>query len=235
MASSNTLKVNPPPSTTTTTTTTTTSTSKIDPAWDAEEDDDEFWQEMEVIKKEDPGNGLDEEDLKRYHYVSPKRATMSNATGIMNRDDGVDSRGQEWRTKQADQNENDYTRVRLDEDEDNEEIHLRTKFLFDEDKAMTPLSQMQTTKNLLTESQRIAYVGLCYLTCREMTVLMRKVGRKELQPSLKALEMWSLKIMGRLYYHMEIAIPGGYHFQNLQTLALSRFHAFVGLPVGQAS
>lgn len=175
-----------------------------DPVLD--EDDDEFWQEMEVVKKEDPANGLDEEDQRRYHYVSPKRSTMTgNATGIINE---VDYQGHEWRSKQTDQNENDYTRLRLDEDEDTEEIHLRTKFLFDEDKAMTPLSQMQTTKNLLTESQRIAYVGLCYLTCREMTVMMRRVGRKELQPALKALELWSLRIMGRLYYHMEIAIPG---------------------------
>jgi len=33
---------------------------------------------------------------------------------------------------------------------------------------MTPLSQMQATKDLLTEAQRIAYVGLCLLTSREM-------------------------------------------------------------------
>ncbi len=33
---------------------------------------------------------------------------------------------------------------------------------------MTPLNQMQATKNLLTEAQQIAYVGLCALTSREM-------------------------------------------------------------------
>lgn len=168
-------------------------------------DEEEFWQEMEVVKKDEPLYDLDEEDQKKYHYVSPKRSTATgNATGVF---DDYDVRGQEWRSKQ-DQNENDYTRLRLDEDEDTEEIHLRTKFLFDEDKAMTPLSQMQATKNLLTEAQRIAYVGVCYLTCREMAVALRKVGRKELQPAIKGLELWSLKIMGRLYYHMEIAVPG---------------------------
>jgi hypothetical protein len=41
-----------------------------------------------------------------------------------------------------------------------------------------------------------------------MAVALRKVGRKELQPAIKGLELWSLKIMGRLYYHMEIAVAG---------------------------
>jgi hypothetical protein len=39
------------------------------------------------------------------------------------------------------------------------------RYLFDEDKAMTLLSRMQATKNILTEAQR---VGLCSLTSREM-------------------------------------------------------------------
>ena len=42
------------------------------------------------------------------------------------------------------------------EEEDADKVHLRTKYLFDEDHAMTPLSQMQQTKNMLTEAQRIA-------------------------------------------------------------------------------
>lgn len=174
-----------------------------DDIWD---DEDDLWQEMEVVKKEDPIYDLDEEEQKKYHYVTPKRDSVTaNATGIF---DDYDSKGNEWRTKQDLKNENDYTRLRLDEDNDTEEIHLRTKFLFDEDKAMTPLSQMQATKDLLTEAQRIAYVGVCYLTCREMATSLRRVGRKELLPAVKDLELWSLKIMGRLYYHMEIALPG---------------------------
>ncbi|KAG8836349.1 hypothetical protein FRC17_005635 [Serendipita sp. 399] len=175
-----------------------------------EDDDDDFWQEMEVVKREEPGNGLDEEDLKRYHYVSPKRASHSdvgNATGV---NDDVDFKGQQWRSKNASASadELDYTRLRIDEDYDTEEVHLRTRFLFDEDKAMTPLAQMQATKEMLTEAQRIAYVGVCYLTAREMLIALKRVGRKELQGAIEGLELWSLKIMGRLYYHMEIAVPG---------------------------
>jgi hypothetical protein len=82
--------------------------------------------------------------------------------------------------------------------------------LFNEDKAMTPLNQMQATKDLLTEAQRIAYVGVCYLTCREMVIGLKKAGRKELAGAVKGMELWSLKIMGRLYFHMELALPGVY-------------------------
>src|SRR5271170_3560981 len=89
-----------------------------DDVWD---DEEEFWQEMEVVKRDEPLYDLDEEDQKKYHYVSPKRSTaIGNATGVF---DDYDVRGQEWRSKQ-DQNEDDYTRLRLDEDEDTEEIHL---------------------------------------------------------------------------------------------------------------
>jgi hypothetical protein len=180
--------------------------------WADDDEDEDFWQEMEVVKKEDPANGLDEEDQKKYHYVAPQKALSTaagNATGVY---EDTDYRGKEWRskTKEAQRDENDYTRLRLDEDNDSEEIHLRTKFLFDEDKAMTPLNQMQATKDLLTESQRIAYVGVCYLTCREMIVHHKKVGRKELAGAIKGMELWSLKIMGRLYHHMELAVPGVY-------------------------
>lgn len=191
---------------------------------------------MEVVKADDPADGLDEEDRKRYHYVpraqqntssyggsvllgtsfgntntakgsgqDEKNSGGANATGEF---DDVDYAGNEWRKKRLTQAaEMDYTRLRVDDDDDTEEIHLRTKFLFDEDKAMTPLSQMQATKNLLTEAQRIAYVGVCYLTMREMITGLKRVGRKELAGAIKGLELWSLKIMGRLYFHMEIALP----------------------------
>ncbi len=66
---------------------------------------------------------------------------------------------------------------------------------------MTPLSQMQATKNLLTEAQRIAYVGLCSLTSREMAQELKTVRRKELKAAVASMELWAMKIMGRLYYH----------------------------------
>ena len=73
---------------------------------------------------------------------------------------------------------------------------------------MTPLSQMQQTKNLLTEAQRVAYVGLCALVIEEMTHALRKLNIKDVKPAIQNLELWGLKILGRLYYHMELATAG---------------------------
>ncbi|KAM5539970.1 hypothetical protein V8D89_006473 [Ganoderma adspersum] len=172
------------------------------------DDDDEGWQDMPIVRADDDlAGGLDEEDQKKYHYVPPTKkdsvsaASGSNATGeILD----VDYKGNEWRTK-ADQNESEYTRIRINEEDDSDEVHLRTRYLFDEDKAMTPLSQMQQTKDMLTEAQRVAYVGLCQLTTKEMVDRLKSVKRKELKKAIQNMELWALKIMGRLYYHMELA------------------------------
>lgn len=174
-------------------------------------DDDEGWQDMPVVREDEFGGGLDEEDQKKYHYVpSAKGAKAANATGNLI---DFDDKGNDWRSK-VDQNESEYTRLRVNEEEDVDEVHLRTKYLFDEDKAMTPLSQMQATKNLLTEAQRIAYVGLCSLTAREMSQSLKMTKRKELKAAVSNMELWALKIMGRLYYHMEVEIQGKYLFYD---------------------
>lgn len=168
-------------------------------------DDDEGWQDMPVVREDEFASGLDKEDQKKYHYQpSAKGTSAANATGSVL---DVDDRGNEWRSK-LDQNENEYTRLRINEEDEADEVHLRTKYLFDEDKAMTPLSQMQATKNLLTEAQRIAYVGLCALASREMSQALKISGRKELKGAAENMELWAMKIMGRLYYHMELEIQG---------------------------
>lgn len=168
------------------------------------DDDEDGWQDMPIVRQDDFANGLDEEDQKKYKYVAPIKDTSKNATGNLI---DFDDQGNEWRSK-LDQSEDEYTRLRLDEEDDTEEVHLRTKYLFDEDKAMTPLSQMQATKNLLTEAQRIAYVALCALAIREMIDRLKQPRVKELKPAITSLELWGLKILGRLYYHMELATPG---------------------------
>ncbi|KAF8971813.1 hypothetical protein BDZ97DRAFT_1723539 [Flammula alnicola] len=175
--------------------------SSFPPPKDIFDDDDDGWQDMPVIREDTSASGLDEEDQKKYHYQSSAKAqTAANATGNLI---DVDDLGNEWRSK-LDQNESEYTRLRVNEEDEVDEVHLRTRYLFDEDKAMTPLSQMQQTKNLLTEAQRIAYVGLCALTTREMVQSLKLVHRKELKASIANMELWALKIMGRLYYHMEL-------------------------------
>ncbi|KAG6330049.1 hypothetical protein ID866_9041 [Astraeus odoratus] len=176
------------------------------------DDDDDEWQEMPVVQESDAACGLDDEDRKKYHYVAPTTkgagtgaasaaGGTSNATGNLI---DFDDEGTEWRAKAPEQNESEYTRLRVDEDNDADEVNLRTRYLFDEDKAMTPLSQMQTTKNMLTDAQRIAYVGLCALTAREMVKRLRAPLRKELKTAAQSMELWMMKIMGRLYYHMEL-------------------------------
>ncbi|GAA5863765.1 hypothetical protein JCM3774_001151 [Rhodotorula dairenensis] len=108
--------------------------------------------------------------------------------------------------EKEDLDEMDYTRLELDDDPEEDEISMRTQYLFNEETSMTPLSQMQQTKTLLTEGQRIAYVGLCRLVTREMvqTLALAAKGAKELEPARESCQHWANKIMGRLYRHMDV-------------------------------
>ncbi|KAG6901593.1 hypothetical protein C0995_010264 [Termitomyces sp. Mi166 len=164
----------------------------ISPTTVFDDNDEDGWQDMPVVRDDEFAGGLDEDDRKKYHYQPPaKRAKATNAIGNLI---DVDDYGNEWRSK-LDRDESNYTRLRGTEEEDADDVHLRTRYLFDEDKAMTPLSQMQATKNLLTEAQRIAYVGLCYLTCREMSQALTNANRKELKAAASNMDLWVLKIM----------------------------------------
>jgi hypothetical protein len=188
---------------------------------------------MPVVRSDNNPLGLDEDDQKRYHYRPPVRldsseqeaGSSSNATGahlVVEADTLVTD---SWRQKN-DLDESDYTRLRLDEDEESDAVHMRTKYLFNEDKAMTPLSQMQATKELLTEGQRIAYVGLCHLVAARMvrdsgrgwegTKLKQKLlqaakgkGKEKAElPVVESAGIWMIKIMARLYQHMELEQAG---------------------------
>ena len=114
-----------------------------------------------------------------------------------------------------------YTRVVDDDDAESEtSMDDNTRYLFntvkstsmtevDEDQRDT-VSQLQATKDLLTEGQRIAYVGITRLELVGMvkaaeTMDHPKKVKKEVQLAAEALKMWSQKIMIRLYSHMEIS------------------------------
>ncbi|GME48983.1 hypothetical protein GTA08_BOTSDO02576 [Neofusicoccum parvum] len=114
-----------------------------------------------------------------------------------------------------------YTRVQIDEDaESATSMDDNTAYLFkgtkstnvaadDDEEARDPLSQMQATKDLLTEGQRIAYVGVVRLSMAEMVKELDKMERtkgikKQMDLSAEAMKMWSQKMMVRLYSHMEI-------------------------------
>ncbi len=117
-----------------------------------------------------------------------------------------------------------YTRVQVDEDAQSAtSMDDNTQYLFKETKATAldeedeeqrdPLAQMQATKDLLTEGQRIAYVGVTRLTMVEMvkelsTIEPTRATKKELNLAVEGMTMWSQKMMVRLYMHMEINSAG---------------------------
>ncbi|KAF3911179.1 hypothetical protein AA313_de0209417 [Arthrobotrys entomopaga] len=110
-----------------------------------------------------------------------------------------------------------YTRVQMDEDAQSAtSMDDNTGYLFKDtenpdDEQLNPLSQLETTKDLLTEGQRIAYVGLCKLAMMEMRQELEKYldikkswARKSIAIGREHMKMWSQIIMVRLYKHMDI-------------------------------
>ncbi|PSK60691.1 hypothetical protein B9Z65_841 [Elsinoe australis] len=113
-----------------------------------------------------------------------------------------------------------YTKVQLDEDAmsatsmDDDTAYLfkqsKTTTLLEEDEeGRDMLSQMQATKDILTEGQRIAYVGVVKIAAMDMHRDLEKLERtrsskKAIEASLEATKKWSQKMMVRLYGHMEI-------------------------------
>lgn len=116
-----------------------------------------------------------------------------------------------------------YTRVQIDEDaqsatsmDDNTEYLFKNKgtnVIVEDEDQRDPLAQMQATKDMLTEGQRIAYVGVTRLAMAGMVTELEdmegtKGTKKELRIAVEALKMWSQKMMVRLYAHMEIDSSG---------------------------
>jgi hypothetical protein len=112
-----------------------------------------------------------------------------------------------------------YTRIQLDEDAQSAtSMDEDTGYLFkeglknavvDDDEQRDAMSQLQATKDLLTEGQRIAYVGVARLTIYNMAKELEgidasKVTKKLFGKALESMEKWGQQIMVRLYGHMEI-------------------------------
>ncbi len=117
-----------------------------------------------------------------------------------------------------------YTRVLVDDDaESATSMDDNTQYLFnkatggtsiieDEEQQRDAVSQMQATKDLLTEGQRIAYVGVTRLELSAMTkeadvTVTKPTGKtkKQVQLAAESMKMWSQKMMIRLYAHMDIS------------------------------
>ncbi|KAM0260303.1 hypothetical protein ACHAQJ_002868 [Trichoderma viride] len=114
-----------------------------------------------------------------------------------------------------------YTRVIMDEDaESATSMDEHTQYLFkdpkstsaigEDDEARDAVSQMQATKDLLTEGQRIAYVGVVRL---EIVNLVKEAeslditrgAKRQVIMGAEAVKMWGQKMMIRLYAHMDIS------------------------------
>lgn len=116
-----------------------------------------------------------------------------------------------------------YTRVQIDEDaqsatsmDDNTSYLFKTRgtHMVDEDEEQRDLlAQMQATKDLLTEGQRIAYVGITRLSMALIIqdlekVKFTKATKKEFRVVVESTKMWAQQMMLRLYAHMEISSSG---------------------------
>ncbi|KAA1106009.1 hypothetical protein PGT21_026370 [Puccinia graminis f. sp. tritici] len=179
----------------------------------APDDDDDEWQEMPVIRPDD--SAYDDEDKKKFRYIPPKRATAisperdtmesSNAIGkLLDLSEAAASRGEDWREKSKNLEESKYTRLGLDDDPDEDNLNKKTQYLFDYEHNMTALNQLQATKNLLNEAQRIAYVGMCSLVMKEMLDSLKRGGHNEVNPAVESMKRWSSHIIDQLCKHMDI-------------------------------
>lgn len=126
-----------------------------------------------------------------------------------------------------------YTRVLDDEDAESEtSMDDNTRYLFNKTGATTSMvddideqrdavSQLQATKDLLTEGQRIAYVGVVRVQLHDMQTeaefSFTKSTKKAVQTAAEAMRMWSQKIMVRLYAHMEISSAEQIMIEQLAT------------------
>ncbi|KAJ5691049.1 hypothetical protein N7488_011784 [Penicillium malachiteum] len=113
-----------------------------------------------------------------------------------------------------------YTRVQLDEDAQSaNSLDEDTSYLFQEaggnsagfegEELRDTMSQLQATKDLLNETQKIAYVGVVRLAIHIMNSELAqlpstKSSRKVVQKACDNMRKWGQAMMGRLYAHMDI-------------------------------
>jgi hypothetical protein len=116
-----------------------------------------------------------------------------------------------------------YTRVQLDEDAQSAtSLDEDTSYLFREqgdnqaglegEELRDSVSQLQATKDLLNETQKIAYVGVVRLAIHEMNQEVVKIPmtkskstKKTIHKAVDGMRKWGQAMMGRLYMHMDIS------------------------------
>lgn len=117
-----------------------------------------------------------------------------------------------------------YTKVQLDEDAQSAtSMDDDTAYLFNKERGAAadefdeelrdPTAQMQATKDLLTDNQRIAYVGVVRLALADIIKDVESIERtrgakKEVDLARDTIKLWAQKMMVRLYAHMELDSAG---------------------------
>lgn len=122
-----------------------------------------------------------------------------------------------------------YTKVQLDEDAQSAtSMDDDTRYLFkdqstnvveEDEEQRDALSQLQATKDLLNEGQRIAYVGVARLAMYQMVKEMEDIeetknSKKELRAAVEDMKKWVQQMMIRLYAHMEIISDGKHQWNS---------------------
>ncbi|KAM5373514.1 hypothetical protein ACJA88_008358 [Fusarium oxysporum] len=189
----------------------------VSPTQANRKDVSEFSHQKISTKPEEPQKGVDDDDWQEM----PSYARYD----MYNDDDKLVAR--EYDPEQDESYEygglggagKGYTRVTLDDDaESATSMDDNTKYLFksaagtsmvDDDEGRDAIGQMQATKDLLTEGQRVAYVGLVRLEIVRLVKEAEKMKsfkktKKEVGVSVESMLMWGQKMMLRLYAHMEI-------------------------------
>ncbi|WFC98032.1 hypothetical protein MYAM1_000753 [Malassezia yamatoensis] len=202
-------------------------------------DFEDEWEEMPIERSQNLESQDDSEEMEFGQNPSQLRAQRAHAARrqhlgnrgtlahISSNNAGKhlevhDVRGFDWRTRpDADESlekpqDTEYTQLRLDEAEDEEELHAATEYLFqedmnrigdmDDDPTAAPISQLAMTKRLLTETQKIAYVGLCCITAYDMLRELQQLEPNEPKPASKSTGDWLLRVMVRLYQHLDIDV-----------------------------
>lgn len=207
------------------------------------------WEDMPIERSADADAALDEDALgsssddesaaaqksrarrvrdARRDHIHGDGSALSGARNDTGRHLNVhDVRGYDWRTRPGDDDhdldvaETGYTQLRLDEDEEEEELNAATEYLFSEDlaridDASAPLPQLTMTKLLLSETQKIAYAGVCSIIAYQLVNSLDTCEPKNGAGHRSGHE-WVIRIMMRLYQHLDIDVGEQAMIESLST------------------
>ena len=181
------------------------------------------WSHQRLAPKDEDTD--DEEEVQWQAMPALGEFDIYDDTGrIVAKGEKYDAKGNNYMTMNAPGK--GYTRVQLDEDAQSAtSLDDDTNYLFKQDQKRTPnfegdideqeedqrdaATQLENTKDLLTEGQRIAYVGVVRLTMHRMTKALEDMektrgSKKEIAKSIENMELWSQTVIVRLYGHMDI-------------------------------